>query len=298
MITAMGEQNLYGVVRLRPEPSHDTFVYEDQRCGLSLLIPAPPDGAGPSTMPRLMLAPPQEQPALESQVRLSIPALDVQLRVQRSPEVVAQPEVALAFAHSIARSRGAGDLAARAAEPGRFPGADAAAGADLTLPGGPPCDLLVLLRPGVLVLVLKRGDASTTARQFALTNSAINGSIRFVDPLPRRTDLDLWPRSDLQGPGLPGAINAAWRDRAAAALQAQPTPLAALRERLDVIVRGSESPFTAIDAATRATYQNYLGDVCSAPALRAVIADGLAAVRTAHDLRGLALAIDEALAPG
>lgn len=154
------------------------------------------------------------------------------------------------------------------------------------------------------VLLLARGQAlATITKRFprprlppiawALCNSAIAAGLRWDPAALDGPPSPVWPESSFLVPGVHGTLRAARRQDAArlAALAPPPARMAALAGAAQQLLEGNDAATHLITVEERAAIAEYLARRGDPGPLAGVVAELLAEVRTAHDLRGLCIVL-------
>lgn len=296
----VAERFLPALICLRETDEPGAALYDDGRCGFSMIIPGAPRWSA--------RAPAPGEPTYEALVEVTEVPIELGFRRGEAPEGVERAPLAIALAQAYARNR-SGEAPAVEALPGAQTsawGVEAAATAlyHLRAPVGRGADvevLTVLVRSHHQMTVTRRfSTASVDWRRWALFNAATMSSLRW-DPGMRPRPQRLWPPSSFLEPGLMGQLRASARERLRPLLALVTTPapgLYALRRRLQQVLRGGEAPSAPVTAEIRASVGRFLCEVCLEPALEDLIKQGLAEVETGFDLRGLSQLLLEELPGG
>ena len=273
----------------------------DRRIGLAITIPG---------HPRLLPASAQAgvlEPAYEVQIVLEDVPVSLRYRHNELPEG-AQPEGAmLVDLYAANRSSRANRSRAQPAPPGqcRVWGVDTAASTiyELAAPdadgtGDDMEEALLLVRGRMQVMITKRfARARMPWVAWALVNSALAAGIRW-DPTAA---LDasapaLWPTSSFLLPGVRGVVVArrlADATHLAAALAPLRDSMGSLADGFAMLLRGAEAPSHPVTPSVRddlaAFFEDRAGNAAGSAQVTRLLLSLLADVRTAHDLRGLAV---------
>jgi hypothetical protein len=277
---------------LLPAADPDCGVLGDRRLGFSLILPGCP------TLGEVKTAPGSE-PSLEATVTFAELPIVLQLRVHKPPAARDPRSLLEGFIRTYTASRTPSLAKIRNIEAEQLSRwrVEAAASTQYKLSmrmshNGESEDLLVLCRQGQLLTLTRRFVAERLVPlSGTLFTAALYGTLSW-DGAPPPVAPRLWPESRFLGAGISGRLTAACRplaERLSPIFEMDADDAAALGVRIEPLIAGHDAPATALgsDAILQVTHR--LTQVCPRPPQEDAITELLRDVRTAHDLRGVAL---------
>jgi len=271
----------------------DTALYQDARLGFSHLLPGRPVLVAPTNR--------EGEPPADAIVNLQDAPISIRYRVE-SPSFAAQSagELARVMGEQYASWRTGVSTPADPANPTWLAtwGAESASVASYDLPGGELReDLFLLVRQGAVLLV-----TWTYPRRFvddpayAMFSSVAEATMVWDHARWLQTGR-VWPQGELMGPGLYGAPRPKYNERAkslagAPLLPEEKTRLFAI---LSGIVSGAGAPWVPLAQDVHDTNRRAILSVVKNGRVRSFVEEAFTDVRTAHDLRGLAIILARGL---
>ena len=273
----------------------DTALYQDSRTGFSHLLPG--------------------RPALGMVTRGGDPPADAAVHLQDAPITIRYrldpPSFAAASAPELARGTAEQYSAWRAKAPVAIDfandswlgawGVEAAAVAAYDLPDGPEGpqreDLFVLVRRGMVMLVswtYPRGFVDDPAYA---TFASVAEATMVWDPARWEQRGRVWPEGAFLGPGLFGAPKTKYNEAAKLVSSASvlPDERAQVLSILSGVVSGAGAPWVPVTREMVEANKRAILSVVRNSRLSVFIDEAFADVRSAHDLRGLAIILGRAL---
>lgn len=269
----------------------DTALFQDARAGFSHLLPGRP------VLGNVRL---DEMPT-DVALNLRDAPISVQYRFE-PPQFPASSaaEVAKGTAERIAGFRAQARIAVDFANPswlGTWSCEAAAVASYDVVRSNNREDLFVLVKEGMVMIVrwtYPRGFVDDPAYA---TFASVAEATMIWDRTRWEQHGRVWPTSEFVGPGLYGQPRPKYNEIAKTLAQAPiaPQERAHLFNVLSAVVSGAGAPWVALSPEIKASHQRSIGGATSDPTLRAFVAQAFSDVRTAHDLRGLAVFIGRAL---
>ena len=278
----------------------DTALYHDARTGFSHLLPGRPVLG----MPALR----EGEPPADAIIHLQDAPLTIRYRIE-------PPSFAAASAAELARGTAARFAGWRAQTPVKVDwandswlvawGVEAAAVATYDVPenastAGSPLlreDLFVLVRQGAVMLVSWTYPRGFVEDPAYATFASVGEATMVWDPARWEQRGRVWPEGPFLGPGLFGAPKAKYNE-IARQLSALPIGLEERTQVLSIlsgIVSNAGAPWVPLTPEIADGNRRALLSAVRSARLGVFVDDAFADVRTAHDLRGLAIILGRAL---
>ena len=282
---------------LTPKAS-DVALYQDLRTTFGHLVPG---------RPQITPAQPAYgEPPADTVLWLADAAITVRYRLEPAAFVAANAHdlaARTAQIYAARRAQRAVDVALVDAGWQATWGVEAAARADYDLPtpdaaGADREELFVLVRGGMVMFVTTRHPrAGVDPVTLALFRSATEGSMTW-DPMRWQSGVTPWPESSFLEPRALATLRPQREQQEAwLAYEAAPSgeeERAAIYEALERVLRTAGPAWAPLDADAHASYRVSLLAAIQQPKLRSFVDASFAEVRTAHDLRGLAMMVGRA----
>ena len=282
-------------------PDGETGGLVDRRTGFTHAFPGYPRPLPPPHAPG--------EPACEAMIGLCEVPVALRYRLDR-PQLVAASAADFAgrLAHAYVSGRTPHGAAIGFARPEQLQGwrVEGAALAQYPLPrpdafGADFEELLVQVSGGFAMTITIRyprdfRDADWVRK--ALLASALYASPCWDPHRPPHHVPQIWPPSSFLTPGLSAQLlphPSAMVATIAPSMPQLPAEREALSATLGALVMHDAPPWHVLTPAERAAHAAALGGCSASPAFHAVVQQGLAEVRTMHDLRGFAIMVGRAL---
>ena len=276
----------------------DAALYQDLRATFGHLVPG---RAQLTAAPQVWGEPPAD-----AILWLAHAPITVRYRYERAAFVASSAaDLAMRTAQSYGANRTQRAVDVTSPEPGWLAtwGVEAAAHADydLAAPDGAGADheeLFVLVRGGMVMFVTTRHPrAGVDPVTLALFRSATEATISW-DAQRWQSGTTPWPESTFLEPRMLATLTpyrndqSAWLARESGAIDDDQR--AGVHDALDRVLRTAGPAWSVLDESARASHRVTLLAAVRQPTLRTFVDATLAEVRTAHDLRGLAMMIGRA----
>jgi hypothetical protein len=296
---AQWAQQMAGRFALTPNATGETALYEDRRVGFSHAIPGYPRA--------LQSTPSPIEPAVDTLIGLGDIPVTLRYRVDQ-PQLQAASAVDYAVraaqTYVVGRTRVQHPVSPARADQVASWAVEAAAVARYPLPqpdafGADFEELYVLVRQAVAMVVTVRYPSQQMdwLRQ-ALFTTAMQGSFLW-DPQRFRYAPTIWPQSAFLEPGLDASLTP---HKCEVLQQITPTLGAlataekeALSSVLGALVGREEPPWASVAPEALGAHAQSLVACSAEPRYQAIVRQAAGEVRTAHDLRGLAVLLGRAM---
>lgn len=278
----------------------DTALFQDARIGFSHLVPGRP------TLGLVSLRPGE----LPADAVLHLQDAPISIRYHLTPPQVAAStafEVAIATASRTASYRARSHVPVELANDTWLAawGVEAAAVASYDVappPGAPPTheDLFVLVRQGLVLTVAWTYLSGFVDDPAYATFASVAEATMVWDPARWEHCGRIWPESPFAGPGLHTVPKPQINEAARLVARAPIAP----DERLQVlgiltgVVSGAGAPWVVLTPEIVEGNRRAILAAARTPELRTFVERAFAGVRTAHDLRSLAIVLGRALGEG
>jgi len=275
----------------------DTALYQDARAGFSHLLPGRPTLAIPALR--------QGEPPADAAIHLQDAPITIRYRLE-GPSFAASSaaELARGTAGRFASWRGQRSVTADGANDSWIHawGVEAGAVAVYDIPAAPGSepsreDLFVLIRQGAVLVVswtYPRGFVDDPAYA---TFASVAEATMVWDPTRWEQRGRVWPEGAFLGPGLFGTPSVRYAEVAKQLAEALllPDERSQVLRILSGVVSGAGAPWVPLPPEVIQGQQRAILSVVRNGRLRAFVEEAFLEVRTAHDLRGLAIVLGRAL---
>jgi len=280
----------------------DTALYKDARIGFSHLVPGRPTFAARTARPG--------DPPADAVLHLQDAPITLRYRVEAPVDATADSDLlarTVAERHGSWRAQTAVTADVANASWLAAWGATAAFVAAYDVPpntmtgtGHAREDLFVLVRHGLVLLVSWTYPRAFVDDPAYAAFASVAEATMVWDAARWDQRGRVWPASELLGPGLHGALGtkhaASAKELASAVLL--PDERARIFAMLSAIVSGAGAPWVPLSAEVRESNRRALLAAIRNERIRAFVDGAFSDVRTAHDLRGLALLLARSVEGG